>query len=66
MVDLASDLNLLEKTGAFYRLDGELIGQGRERAIEWLRAHPVEMERLAVKVLATLKPVEAAATAEAA
>ena len=66
VVDLASDLNLLEKTGAFYRLDGELIGQGRERAIEWMRGHPVEMEKLAVKVLATLKPVEAAATAEAA
>ncbi|PZR14387.1 MAG: recombinase RecA [Archangium gephyra] len=66
VVDLASDLNLLEKTGAFYRLDGELIGQGRERAIEWMRGHPVEMEKLAVKVLGTLKPVEAAATAEAA
>ena len=39
-LDSAVERGLLEKSGAWFSLDGERIGQGRERAAEWLRAHP--------------------------
>ncbi len=45
-LDLAVDRGLVEKSGAHFSLDAERIGQGRERAIEWLRANPAALERL--------------------
>ena len=41
---------LLEKSGAYYALDGERIGQGRERAAEWLRQNGPAFERLAARL----------------
>ena len=58
VVDLGTALGLLEKSGSYFSLDGERIGQGRERAIEWLREHPVELERVAAKILQAAKPTE--------
>ena len=49
-LDLAVDRGLVEKSGAHFALDGERIGQGRERAMEWLRANPEAMERLVGRV----------------
>jgi recombination protein RecA len=43
---------VLEKSGAYYALDGERIGQGRERAAEWLRANPEALERLVSRLKA--------------
>jgi recombination protein RecA len=45
-VDLAVERGLLEKSGTHFSLEGERIGNGRERAIEWLRANPDACERL--------------------
>ncbi|MBK9519031.1 MAG: recombinase RecA [Anaeromyxobacter sp.] len=50
-IDLAVERGLLEKAGAYYSLDGERIGQGRERTAEWLRANPAAFERLARRLL---------------
>ena len=36
IVDIASDLNILEKSGAWYAYNGEKIGQGRENVKEYL------------------------------
>ncbi len=66
VVDMGCALNLIDKAGSFYRLNGEPIGQGRERAIEWLREHPAELERIAALILQTPKLSEAAAPAVAA
>ncbi len=49
-VDLAVERGLLEKSGTHFALDGERIGNGRERAVEWLRANPEAFERLAAKL----------------
>jgi len=46
LVDLGVERGLLEKSGAHVSLDGERIGQGRERAAEWLRANPEACEKL--------------------
>jgi recombination protein RecA len=45
-LDLAVERGIVEKSGAHLSLDGERIGQGRERALEWLRANPDACERL--------------------
>jgi recombination protein RecA len=49
-VDLAVERGLLEKSGTHYALGGERIGNGRERALEWLRANPEAFERLVARV----------------
>jgi recombination protein RecA len=51
-LDLAVERGLVEKSGAHFGLDGERIGQGRERAIEWLRTNPEAMERLVARLRA--------------
>ena len=61
VVDLGVTFGLLEKSGSHFSLDGERIGQGRERVIEWFREHPVELEKLAAKLLLAAKPNEVAA-----
>lgn len=39
LVDLASDLEIVKKSGAWYAYEGEKIGQGRENAKEYLETH---------------------------
>jgi len=51
-LDLAVALNLVEKSGSHYLLDGERIGQGRERAVEWFRERPQVLDGLVARVLA--------------
>ena len=45
-IDLGVERGLLDKSGTHFTLEGERIGNGRERAIEWLRANPGALERL--------------------
>jgi recombination protein RecA len=49
-VDLAVERNIVEKSGAYFSLDGERIAQGRERAAEWLRTNPEAFQRLAARL----------------
>jgi recombination protein RecA len=51
VVDLGSTFGLIEKSGSHFSLGGERIGQGRERAIEWLRERPQVLEELARKLV---------------
>jgi recombination protein RecA len=50
LLDLAVERGLVERSGAHYALDGERIGQGRERAVEWLRGNPAAFERLGARL----------------
>ena len=61
ILDLAVERNLIEKAGAHFSLDGEHIGQGRERAVDHLRSHPELAERLLVKLKEPQVPVALAA-----
>ncbi len=66
-VDLGVERGLLEKSGAYFSLGGERIGQGRERAVEWLRANPQAFERLVESIRSSagsVVPVETPAAAE--
>ncbi|MBS0236093.1 MAG: recombinase RecA [Proteobacteria bacterium] len=40
ILDLASNIDLVEKSGSWYSYKGEKIGQGRENAKRYLREHP--------------------------
>jgi recombination protein RecA len=51
LIDLGGELGLFERSGAWYTLAGERLGQGRERAREFLEARPQLMARLREVVL---------------
>ena len=55
LVDLGAAHGMIEKAGAWFAFDGERIGQGRERACEWLRQHPEGADKLRQKLFAALK-----------
>ena len=40
IVDLGSELNIVEKSGAWYSYNGDRIGQGKDNAREFLRSNP--------------------------
>jgi recombination protein RecA len=40
IIDLGAELNIVEKSGAWYSYNGDRIGQGKDNAREFLRAHP--------------------------
>ena len=52
VIDLATDLALVEKAGAWFSYRGERIGQGRENAKAYLEAHPEMMTRIEGEILA--------------
>jgi recombination protein RecA len=51
IIDLASDLNIIQKSGAWFSVDGERIGQGRDNARTYLETHPELMARIEQKLL---------------
>jgi recombination protein RecA len=61
LLDLASERGLVEKSGAWYSLEGERIGQGREKSGAWLAEHPAEAERLRVRLLDAMRTASPAA-----
>lgn len=40
LLDMASDLDIVDKSGAWYSYQGERIGQGRENAKKYMKEHP--------------------------
>jgi recombination protein RecA len=52
VIDMAADANIVQKSGAWFSLDGERIGQGRDNARTYLEQHPELLEKLEQKVLA--------------
>ncbi len=51
LVDLGSEMGILEKSGAWYSFNGERIGQGRESAREFLREHSETAKELNGRIL---------------
>ena len=50
VLDLASNENLVEKSGAWFSFGGERIGQGREQAKAFLREHPESLAQIEAKI----------------
>ena len=52
VLDIAANLNIVNKSGAWYAYEGEKIGQGRENAKDFLRDNPAIMNDIESKVRA--------------
>lgn len=52
ILDLAANVDIVVKSGAWYSYNGDKIGQGRENAKVWLAEHPEMMAEIANKVRA--------------
>jgi recombination protein RecA len=52
LVDLASELGIIEKSGAWFSFGPDRIGQGRENAKTYLEQHPEVMDKIEGMVLA--------------
>jgi recombination protein RecA len=64
VLDMAVDAGLVQKSGAWFSLEGERIGQGRDNSRLYLEQHPELIEKLEQRVLAhhgVRRPGEAAA-----
>jgi recombination protein RecA len=52
LVDIGSELGIIEKSGAWFSFGSERIGQGRENAKAFLEQHPDAMAKVEAMVLA--------------
>jgi recombination protein RecA len=52
-VDLGAERGLVEKQGSWFALEGERIGQGRERAAAFLRENPAALQGLLGRLAAS-------------
>ncbi len=50
VLDLATDMNIVEKSGAWFAYNGKKIGQGRENAKVYLKENPEIMSEIEKKV----------------
>ncbi|MGH7810960.1 MAG: recombinase RecA, partial [Candidatus Binatia bacterium] len=66
IVDLGSEVGVVEKSGAWYSFGGERIGQGREAAKQFLKDHPETAQQIMARVMEKLgfKRPQAVAAAE--
>jgi recombination protein RecA len=55
-LDLAVDLGIVKKSGAWYTYDGEQLGQGRENAKNFLSANPEIMVEITNRVWQQVNP----------
>ena len=64
ILDNAANLNIVNKSGAWYAYEGEKIGQGRENAKTFLKEHPEICQEIETKVRAHYAGEENAAAEE--
>jgi recombination protein RecA len=50
IIELGTNLKLVEKSGAWYSYNGEKIGQGKENAKEFLRENPAIAAEIEAKI----------------
>ena len=60
VLDLAVMHDIVQKSGAFYKYNGETIGQGREAAKKYLKANPDKLTEIDQRVRDAVKEKEAA------
>ena len=60
VLDLAVNHDIVQKSGAFYKYNGETIGQGREAAKKYLKDNPDKLAEIDGKVREAVKEKESA------
>ena len=58
ILDIAADLDIVNKSGAWYAYKGDKIGQGRENAKTFLREHPEVRDEIEQQVREHFQPGE--------
>jgi recombination protein RecA len=51
LIDMSVDLGIVKKSGAWFTYEGEQLGQGREKAKDYLKQNPEVMMEISDKVL---------------
>ena len=59
VIDMAADLDIMNKSGSWYSYNGNRLGQGRETVKELLRQQPAMYEEVSAKILERLKEKQA-------
>ena len=52
ILDAATTLSIVEKSGAWYKYNNENIGQGRDGALDWFKANPDQFDVIEAQVRA--------------
>ena len=55
IIDIGTDMDIFNKSGAWYSYQGNKIGQGKAAAREWLKFHPEEMKMIEEQIKAAIK-----------
>jgi len=55
VLDVGVEMNVLTKSGAFYRYDEKMIGQGKAAAIDWLKENKEETKKIVQQIMAKSK-----------
>jgi recombination protein RecA len=64
ILDLGMEINAVRKSGSWYSVYDERIGQGRDNAIDWLVEHPDVMDRMEREILSSKRVVQVMSDAE--
>ena len=56
IVDYASELGIMEKSGSWYSYNGAKIAQGRDKAREWLKDNPEMCKEIELKIREASSP----------
>ena len=51
IIDIAADMDVIQKGGSWYSYEGERIGQGRDRVKEFLKEHPNLTDEIYAKIM---------------
>ncbi|HEX4335538.1 MAG TPA: recombinase RecA [Polyangiaceae bacterium] len=66
ILDIGADVGIVQKSGAWYSVDTERIGQGRDAARQYLEEHPQLMAKIEAKLLEHFKVKRTGGDADAA
>ncbi len=52
IVDLGSEINVIQKSGSWFSYGADRIGQGRDQAVQYLQEHPDVADKVEAQILA--------------
>lgn len=55
IMDVGVEMNIITKSGAFYRYGETMMGQGKVAAMDWLKEHQSEQKEIVAKIMAQSK-----------
>ncbi|MBS3967349.1 MAG: recombinase RecA [Truepera sp.] len=55
LINIAADLDIIQKSGSFFKYEGANIGQGKEKAGAFLQDNPAIAEEIRAKVVSAIK-----------